>query len=323
MKIAFKNFNEMLVGHDGYIDDLRQEFSNVEFVVMESDEQVVREIADADAVCGIPTAEEFSAGKKLRWVHQPASGVHMPDGHPLIESDVVLTNSPGPHVAPMADYVFAVMLNWTHRMEERMQDQRARTWAAEKYRSGLEEVSGQTMGILGFGGVGQAVARRAHGFDMKVYAVARTEKPPTAEVEAVWGEDKIEDLLRNSDWFVITAPLTPFTRGMVNRERIAMMKPGVRVIVLSRAHIIDEQALVDALQSGHVGGAAFDNFEHGHARLPDDSPLWDMPNVVITPHTSSNSNKLEIGRRAIFKENLRRFIDDEPFIRVCDKQLGY
>ncbi len=323
MKIVFKNISEMLVGGGGFVDELRKDLPGVEFVVPDSDDQVVSEIVDAHAICGIPTAEEFIAGKKLRWVHQPASGVHMPDGHPLIESDIVLTNSPGPHVTPMADYVFAVMLNWTHRMEERMVDQRAHLWDPEKYRSGLEEVTGQTMGILGFGGVGQAVARRAHGFDMEVYAVARTEKAPTLEVEAVWSEDKIEDLLRISDWLVITAPLTPSTRRMINRERIGMMKRGSRVIVLSRAYIVDEQALVEALQSGHVGGAAFDNFETPDGVLPADSPLWDMTNVVITPHTSSNSKQLESGRRAIFKENVRRFLNDEAFIGVCDKRLGY
>jgi phosphoglycerate dehydrogenase-like enzyme len=323
LKIVFKNISEMMVGHGGFLDELRETFPGVEFVVPDSEDQVINEIVDAEAICGIPTIDEYVAAKSLRWVHQPASGVHMEVGHPLIESDVVLTNSPGPHAIPMADYVFAVMLNWTHRMEERMLDQRAHLWAPEKYRSGLEEVSGQTMGILGFGGVGQAVARRAHGFDMKVYAVARTEKPATPEVEAVWGENKIEDLLKISDWFVITAPLTPSTRCMINRERVAMMKPGARVIVLSRAHIIDEQALTEALQSGHIAGAAFDNFETPDGVLPSDSPLWDMPNVVITPHTSSNSDQLESGRRAIFIENLHRFLNGEQFIRVCDKQLGY
>lgn len=312
-----------MVGHGGFVNELHEQFPSVEFVVPNFEDQVINEIVDADAICGIPTVDEYVAAKSLRWVHQPVSGVHMEDGHPLIESDVVLTNSPGPHVTPMADYVFAVMLNWTHRMEERMLDQRAHVWAPDKYRSGLDEVSGQTMGILGFGGVGQALARRAHGFDMNVFAVARTAKTATPEVETVWGEDKIEDLLKISDWLVITAPLTPSTRRMIDRERVGMLKPRSRVIVLSRAFIIDEQALVEALQSGHVAGAAFDNFETADGVLPVNSPLWDMPNVVITPHTSSNSDQLESGRRAIFMENLRRFLNGDPFIRVCDKRLGY
>jgi len=321
MKVLIANVRGMMLGYSQFVDELETEFPDVEFLRPTSEADAERLGVDADVAFGIPTPEVFAAASKLRWVHQPASGIHVPEGHGLRNSDVVLTNSPGPHVTPMADYTIAVMLAWTHRMEERFKDQRARLWEPDRYEHGLEELTGQNMGLLGYGGVGQAVGKRALGFDMNVYAVARTEKTPTMGEKAIWSQDRIDDLVKLSEWLVITAPLTPETKGMVDERRIAMLPKGARVIVLSRAHIVDEAPLIEALNSGQVGAVAFDNFEDG--QLPDDSPLWDMPNVFITPHTSSNSVNLEPGRRKIFRENLRRFINGEPLIGVCDTTLGY
>ena len=281
----------------------------------------MRHIQDADAVCGIPERAVFQVARKLRWVHHPASGFALPDDHELIDSDVVLTNAPGPHVNPMADRVFAVMLALAHRMEEHLNDQRAHRWDGAKYVRGIEELTGRTMGILGLGGVGMAVARRAHGFGMEVYAVDRDRKPPTPWVRKSWGTERLDDLLRVSDWFVVAAPLTSETRGLIDRRRIGLLRKGARVVVISRACIVDEGALIDALRSGRLAGAGLDDFEQRPP--PPDSPLWDMDNVIITPHTSSCSPEMEIGRREIFKENLRRFLNNEPFDRVCDKRAGY
>lgn len=304
-----------------FVEALRAAFPDVKFAPAVTIEEQKRQIEDADAVFGIPEPKVFEAAGKLRWVHHPVSGFALPNNHGLIESDVVLTNAPGPHVNPMADHVFAVMLALTHRIREQTDDQRARRWDHAKYTRRMEELTGRTVGLLGLGGVGMAVARRAHGFGMEVYAVARRPKPPTAEVREVWGPERVEDLLRLSDWFVVTAPLTPETRGMVDRGRLGLLQRGAYVIVVSRARIVDEEALTEALRSGRLAGAGLDDFEQ--SPLPEDSPLWDMENVIISPHTSSNAPDLEISRMEIFKENLRRFLNDEPFIRVCDKRAGY
>lgn len=321
MKILFANVGGLMFGYKDFVKELENEFPEIEFIVPKSGDEAPRLAVDADVCFGIPTIETFEAAQKLKWVHQPASGVHVPNGHGLPDSDVILTNSPGPHVTPMADYTIAVMLAWTHRMEERFTDQRNQVWDPDRYEDGLEELTGKNIAILGFGGVGQAIAKRVISFDMNVYALARNEKTTTMPVKAVWGQDRVDELMTVSEWLVITAPLTPETKGMIDKRRIAMMPKGSRIIVLSRAHIIDESALLEALSTGQIDKVAFDNFENGE--LGKDSPLWMMPNVFLTPHTSSNSVNLEPGRRQIFRENLRRFLNNQPLVGICDKKLGY
>ena len=223
MKILFANVGGLMFGYKDFVKELENEFPEIEFMVPKSGDDAPRLAVDADVCFGIPTIETFEAAQKLKWVHQPASGVHVPNGHGLPDSDVILTNSPGPHVTPMADYTIAVMLAWTHRMEERFTDQRNQVWDPDRYEDGLEELTGKNIGILGFGGVGQAIAKRVISFDMNVYAVARNEKTTTMPVKAVWGQDRVDELMTVSEWLVITAPLTPETKGMIDKRRISCL----------------------------------------------------------------------------------------------------
>ena len=177
------------------------------------------------------------------------------------------------------------------------------------------------MGILALGGIGYAVARRAHAFDMNVYAVdAQPMEAPPGVVD-VWGLDRLDELMAMSDWFVIAAPLTKDTENLIDRRRIELLKDGARIIVLSRGGIIDEDALADGLRSGRIAGAGLD--VTSIEPLPTESPLWDMENVIISPHVSALTKEMWDGRRNIFKENLRRFLNNEPFLYVCDKRSGY
>ena len=171
------------------------------------------------------------------------------------------------------------------------------------------------------GDVGAAVARRAHGFGMDVFAVDKrpVERPP--EVNEVWGLERLDELLGISDWFVVTAPLTEDSRGMIDRRRIGLLKPGAHLVVISRGGIIDEDALVDALRSGRVAGAGLDVMDV--EPLPTDNPLWGLDNVILAPHVSALTPQMWEGRRKIFKENLRRFLANEPFLYVCDKTAGF
>ncbi|MCH8816055.1 MAG: hypothetical protein IH957_13380 [Chloroflexi bacterium] len=137
-------------------------------------------------------------------------------------------------------------------------DQRAHRWDGAKYYGRFAELNGRTMGILAMGDIGEAVARRAHGFGMEVYAVDKRPMSPIPEVREVWGLERLDDLLRISHCFVVTAPLTAESRGIIDRRRIGLLKKGAYVIVISRGHIVDEEALVDALRSGRLGGAGLD-----------------------------------------------------------------
>lgn len=319
MKVLMASFVDF---GEHYVDDLRKSFPSVSFQVARSLEEQVRQAADADVVFGWPSREVVLAAKKLRWIHCPGTGIDRITTAPEIaDSDVVLTNSRGPHAAPMADHVLAMMLMLTHRGRELLEDQRAHRWDKDRYRARMVELAGRTMGILALGDIGRAVARRAWASDMEVYAVDLRPVPMRPEVREVWGLARLDHLLQMSDWFVVAAPLTAESRGLIDRRRIGLLKRGAHVIVISRGGIVDEEALAEGLRSGRLAGAGLD--ATAIEPLPPTSPLWDMDNVIISPHVSAESPEMYEGRRQIFKENLRRFLANEPFLYVCDKRAGY
>ncbi len=306
----------------GFEDSLTEEFPEVDFVFAASEEEQAAEIEDADVFMGTPNRDVFLASDRLRWLHCPGTGIDKLMSIPeIVNSDVVLTNARGPHAAPMADHVMSVCLAFAHRTNEMMADQRARVWDTGKYDGSIIEMEGSAMGIVALGGIGLAVARRAAGFGMKVYAVDKNPFDPPPGVEAVWGLDSLDDLMRMSDWLVVTAPYTNDTKGMIGASGLALMKPTAHLIVISRGGVVDEDALFDAVSNRKIAGAGIDAFEF--EPLPDDSRWWDLDNVIISPHASALTVEMWEGRREIFRENLRRFLANEPFIYVCDKTAGF
>ena len=307
---------------DEFVDGLRDSFPGVTFHVATTSEEQMEHIKTADVFYGWPAREVFREADRLRWIQNPGTGIDQVLGVPeIIDSDVVLTNCLGPHAGPMADHVFWMILTLAHKGQQMHDDQRARRWEPDKYHGEQVEVDGATMGILALGGIGRAVARRAHGFGMTVYAVDLQPMDPPEEVEEVWGLDRLDELIGMSDWFVVTVPLTPDTRGIIDARRVGLMKPGSHMIVISRGNLVDEAALAEAIQSGRIAGAGID--ATAVEPLPLESPLWDLDNVVLSPHASALTREMNEGRRQIFKENLRRFLANEPFIYVTDKRAGF
>ena len=307
---------------DGFEESLTEEFPEMDFVFAASEEDQAAEIKDADVYMGSPSRDVFLASDRLRWLHCPGTGIDKLTSIPeIVNSDVVLTNARGPHAAPMADHVMSMCLAFAHRTNEMMADQRAHVWDTGKYDRSVIEMEGSTMGIVALGGIGLAVARRAVGFGMKVYAVDKRPFAAPPGVEAVWGLDRLDDLLRMSDWLVVTAPYTEDTKGMIDASGLALMKPMAHLIVISRGGVVDEDALFDAVSNRRIAGAGIDAFEV--EPLADDSPWWDLDNVIISPHASALTVEMWEGRREIFRENLRRFLANEPFMYVCDKSAGF
>ena len=306
-----------------FVEELRKTFPDVTFQTAYTVEEQLREAPDAEVIFGWPTGEVFRAAERVRWVQCPGTGVDqlLKTTPELMDSDAVLTNSRGPHVAPMADHVFMMMLSLAHRGRQLLDHQRGHRWEPSEYRGSVVELEGATMGILALGDIGRAVARRARGFGMQVRAVDALPVKTGPDVRSAWGLDRLDELLGLSDWFVVTAPLTPESRGMIDRRRIGLLKQGAYMIVISRGGIVDEAALAEALQSGRVAGAGLD--ATAAEPLAADDPLWDMDNVVISPHISADSPGMYDGRRAISKENMRRFLANEPFLYVCDKMTGF
>ena len=307
---------------DGFEDGLLREFPGLELAFAVSEDEQKREIKDADAFMGAPSREVFLAADRLRWLHCPGTGIdklmEIPE---IVDSDVVLTNARGPHTAPMADHVMAFCLAFAHKTHKMLLDQQEQVWDTSTYHGEQVEMEGATMGILALGGIGQAVARRANGFGMEVYAVDMKPFPPPPGVRGVWGLDRLDDLLRISDWFVVTAPYTRDSRGMIGERELGLMKPTAHMIIISRGGIVDEDALYESLESGRIAGAGIDAFEV--EPLAEDSRWWGLENAIISPHASALTTQMVSGRREIFKENLRRFLANEPFIYVCDKTAGF
>ncbi len=276
---------------------------------------------EAEVILGSPDEELFLAAPRLRWVQATASGVDSLLFPAMKASAIPLTGEKGLVGPHLADHAMALLLALTRELAEAVRDGPASWERRMDYRRREIELEGLTLGIVGFGGTGRALARRAAGFDMRIRALDRETMAGSPEVAEVEPLTALPDLLGASDVVAICAPLTTETAGGFDRDCFAAMKPGAIVLNVTRGEIIDQAALVEALASGHLGGAGLDVFHR--EPLPADDPLWGFPNVVMTPHTAGAS-QLRAGRTLRrFVENLGRLRRGEPLDGLIDKDLGY
>jgi phosphoglycerate dehydrogenase-like enzyme len=175
--------------------------------------------------------------------------------------------------------------------------------------------------LVGLGSIGRAVSKRAKALDMRVIAVREHPEKGRESADTVFGPAQIDEVFRSADYIVLAAPVTNATKAIANVERMALMKPDACLINVGRGQLVDEAALAAALLEKKIGGAALDVFPH--EPLPADSPLWDLPNLLITPHTAALTDKLWERHYALFAENLRRYIDGRPLLGMVDKRRGY
>jgi phosphoglycerate dehydrogenase-like enzyme len=308
--------------NDARLSQFRSAYPEVEFVSAGSDEAIVHEIASADAFFGNPTREQYLAAKKLRWIQAPSAGIEFVHRIPeLKDSDLLLTNARGAHAATIAEHTFAMLLSLTRGLRFFDHAKGCHTWLrGDGYRH-VVGIDGKTMGIVGFGNIGRAIARRAHGFEMRVLAVDAQEVPANEHVESVRRLDRLHDTIREADILTIALPITPETRGMIGEREIRLLKPESYLLCVSRGGIVDEPALIAALQDGHLAGAGLDVTET--EPLPPDNPLWDAPNLIITPHISGGSTLTTELMWSIFFENVGHFVKGETLRNLTDKKLGY
>lgn len=307
----------------GFLARLRSECPGARFTVAHTPEEQRRIAPEVDVIFGPLDREAFRRASRLRWYHFVGIGFdsvlrRVPE---FASSGVIMTNAREAHVIPMAEYTFGMMLALAHQLRESLDDQAARRWRTDHYRARILELAGSTVGILAFGDIGRAVARRAAAFDMEVYAVDLAPVPCPPGVAAVWPVDRLHDMLDRTDWLVITAPRTAATAGMIGARQLARLRPGAHVVVVSRGGIVDEEALVAAIDAGHLAGAAIDATDREPP--PADSPLWDHPRVYLTAHVSAESAQLLTRRGEVFIDNLRRFLDGRELRFRCDLKRGY
>jgi phosphoglycerate dehydrogenase-like enzyme len=240
---------------------------------------------------------------RLRWIHALGAGVETLPLDELRKSDVIVTNSRGIYADALAEFAIAAILWFAKDLRRLVRNQEARIW--EPYT--VERIEGQTIGIIGYGGIGRAVGRRAEAMGMRVIAVRRR------------SGDLNEAL--TADYVVLSTPLTPETRHLIDASRIARMKASAVLINICRGPVVDETALIDALRSERIRGAALDVFET--EPLPPAHPLWTFDNVLISPHTADHASDSHERAMRFFLRNLERFWRKESLENVVDKDVGY
>ncbi len=305
------------------IPDLSAAYPDITFVHAATQPDIIAQIADAEVYLGWLNREMFLAARQLRWVQAPSSGInHYLDIPELAASDVLLTSASGTHAAALAESTLAMILAFTRQIKTFVRQQAHHLWTKEVSRPRMRELTGSVLGIVGFGAVGRALAQRAAAFEMQVLAVdvAPVNQPDC--VQALWSSERLPDLLRQSDYVVITVPYTPATDGMIGAAQIAQMKPGAILVGISRGRIIDEGALIAALRDGPLSAAALDVF--AEEPLPADSPLWDIENLLITPHAAGGTQFEREYILEIFRDNLERFVQGvTPLRNQVDRQRGF
>lgn len=293
--------------------------------------------ADAEILYTVRDLPEPEQAPRLRWIQTHTAGVNHLYERPIMQAeDVDITTTSGIHAVPMAEYCLAMMLAFAIRLPLFRRYQDRAEWPENGWDLKTNTLRGQTLGIVGYGSVGRELARLADQMGMVVVATKRDLKQISAEgeyIEAGLGDESgdiptrlyppeaLASMVRVCDFVALTLPLTPDTRHIVNEAILGAMKKNAVIVNVSRGGVIDEDALISALAAEKIAGAGLDVFEQ--EPLPPTSPLWQMDNVIITPHVSGNNARIHEKAAALFADNLQRYLDNQPLLNRVDRARGY
>ena len=281
----------------------------------------------------LPRPEE---APHLRWVQFHSAGIDHVQGHPLLDTNVLLTTVSGVHAVTIGEYVMALILAWAHHVPRMLIYQKRAIWPGGRWSKFVpQELRGATIGILGYGSIGREVARLARAFGMRVLATKRDPRHMTDEGYRIEGTgdptgdlpDRVypaaatKSMLSECDYVVVCAPLVESTHHMMDRTTLKAMKPTAFLVNVSRGKLVDEGALVEALEKGWIAGAGLDVFEV--EPLPADSPLWKMDNVILSPHVAGFTPSYDRRAIEVFTRNLRRYLDGRPLLNLVNRERGY
>jgi len=314
-----------------FVDQLRRDFP--QHTILEAwDRETLRQLLPQADVAFTPFVDRdlFPDLPRLRWVQSPAVGVGSLMFDELRASPVVITSARGIRARSIAEHVIGATIALARRLPTAMRAQIAHRWAQDELEgpaAGIRALDGLCMGIVGLGSIGMEIAKLAAPFNIRVSGIRRRGEREgdavgaRALVERVFAPDQLAVLLTTSDVVVLAVPHTPDTKQLIGRAEIEVMKRGAFLINIARGKLIDDDAVIEALRDGRLGGAALDVFTR--EPLEPSSPYWDLPNVIITPHTSGAMPDYWTPLVALFSDNLRRFEKGEPLLNVVDKIAGY
>ncbi|QPC82173.1 D-2-hydroxyacid dehydrogenase [Phototrophicus methaneseepsis] len=276
---------------------------------------------------------------RLRWIQLPSAGMDSALHHPIVQAeDVVITSTSGMHAKQLANYTWLMILAFNFDLPKWMINKGQSLWPENPLEGGSPvDVDKQTVGIVGYGSIGREIARLAQAFGMRVLASKRDIKNPAQSEseympagigdpegdipERIYPGEAVATMAAESDYLAVTLPLTEGTRHMINERVFDSMKPNAVIINVGRGGVIDEKAMITALSSGKIRGAGLDVFEE--EPLPSTSPLWNLDNVIISPHVGGATSTYQEQAAAIFAENLRRYVDNRPLLNALQRDTGY
>lgn len=316
-------FGPTIMSLEDSLGDLRERFPEVEFEYCPVVGDLNEAIQAADVFVGSMTEDLFKDAKRLKWIQSPSSGVDkylsIPD---LAAGDVLLTSASGTHGPGLAESTLGTMLAFNRGLLTSVVRQQARKWSASELRPVLIELTGMTLGIVGFGAFGQHLAERARAFDMHILAIDIRSLNKPDYVSRLWTPDRLDDLLRESDYVVVALPLTPETENLITAEKIALMKPSAILLAMSRGGIVDQDAVARALREKRLRAAALEVMRP--EPLPADSYLWDVENLLVTSHIAGGTQYERQYVIEIFSDNLDRLLAGHlPLRNQVDKDAGF
>ena len=261
----------------------------------------------------------YANAKNLRWIHALTAGVEFLLFPETQSSPVLLSNSKGIHGIPMAEHVLGLIISFTRRLNLFHKQQAQHLWKRPPIEE-LQEINGKTLAIVGLGAIGHEIAKKCKAMDMRIIA-AKREMTQEPFVDRLYRPEQLLEMLAEADFVVVTLPLTDATCGLFGREQFNAMKSSAYFINVSRGGVVQENALIAALQADQIGGAGLDVVSE--EPLPPTSPLWDMPNVIITPHMSAMSPVYLDRALQLFSRNLALYTSEQPMFNLIDKNRGY
>lgn len=301
------------------------EFPGLNIVALPDYKRLDAEIPEAEILMAWSVRpEQIKSAKKLRWIHSPAAAVHQLMFPEIVNSDIVITNARGVHGPVVAEHVIALIFALAKKIPQSAVLQQKHVWGQQTLwdeQPRIREVAGATLGMVGLGSIGKPVVKSAKALGMRVIAVREHPEKGSEGADRVVPPAQIDEVFRQADYIVLAVPVTASTTAVANVERLALMKPDACLINVGRGPLVDEPALIQALSNKKIGGAALDVFPK--EPLPADSPLWDVPNLLLTPHTAALTDKLWERHYTLFSENLRRYLAGQTLLAVVDKRKGY
>jgi len=304
---------------------IRQRWPEMRVVHLPDYDRLPEELPDTDIFVGYSLRpKQLKDAKKLKWLHSTAAGVAQLMYPELRDSGILVTNPNGVFSVPMAEHTMGLILALSRNFPDSVRQQDLAHWSQQDLwdkSHHLTEVNGQVLLIVGYGSIGRELAKRAKAFDMRVWGVTRSGNADHSHVERILSAAQLHEALPEADYVVISAPETDETKHLIGAPELAKMKRGARLINVGRGSLLDEVALVRALDSGALGGAAIDVAQT--EPLPEASPLWKAPNLLITPHTSALSDRLWKRQAALLVQLLENWFSGREMFNVVDLTRGY